>query len=148
MLTAVAAVAAGLLWRRWREPVFILVAVIGEVLVFTTTTLLVHRPRPSLLAMDAAPPTSSFPSGHVAAATAFYGAVAMLIVLHARHQVVRAAAVTAAVMLVVVVALSRLYRGMHYPSDVVAGALLGMAWLWVTGTITLGRRRPIGGGGP
>jgi membrane-associated phospholipid phosphatase len=69
---------AALAWRRWREPMLLAVAVAGEVLIFVTITLLVDRPRPPVSHLDVAPPTSSFPSGHTAAAVALYGAWAVL----------------------------------------------------------------------
>jgi undecaprenyl-diphosphatase len=131
ILALIATAICSAIWRRWHEPVFIAVAVLGEVLIFTTTTLLVHRARPDL-AMDSAPPTSSFPSGHVAAATAFYGAVAVLVWTAAQRRWLAAMALAFAIAIPVAVAWSRVYRGMHYPSDVVAGALLGLMWLWVT----------------
>jgi undecaprenyl-diphosphatase len=46
------------------------------------------------------------------------------------------------VLVPVVVAMSRMYRGMHYPTDVIAGALLGCCWLAVTSAVLLGRRSP------
>lgn len=77
--------------------------------------------------LDVAPPTSSFPSGHTAAAVALYGGIAILAL---RVYGRRRAALTGAVVLwciPVIVGLSRLYRGMHYPS--LAGALTGGLWL-------------------
>jgi undecaprenyl-diphosphatase len=101
----------------------------------------VHRPRPDVVQLDAAPPTSSFPSGHTAAAIALYGCLAiLLLVIFAR----RPAAQVAAFLLFavpVVVGLSRLYRGMHYPTDVIIGALGGGLWLLVVITTLLPARR-------
>ncbi len=57
-----------LVWRRWREPMLVAVAVTGEVLIFLGITWLVDRHRPPVSHLDTAPPTSSFPSGHTAAA--------------------------------------------------------------------------------
>ena len=122
-------VAARLFFARWREAVFVLCALVGEVTIFVTTTLLVHRPRPNVVRLDQAPPTSSFPSGHTAAAVALYGAAAILVVRYSKRAAWRQAAVALAVVVPLVVAGSRLYRGMHYPTDVLAGALLGVSWL-------------------
>ena len=122
-------VAARLLFKRWREAMFVLCALVGEVTIFVTTTLLVHRARPNVVRLDKAPPTSSFPSGHTAAAVALYGAAAILVVRYSTRAAWRRVAVALAIVLPLVVAGSRLYRGMHYPTDVLAGALLGFSWL-------------------
>ena len=64
---------------RWREPAVVLVAILGELFVFLLVTAVVNRPRPDVPHLDAAPPTSSFPSGHTAAAVALYGAIAFVL---------------------------------------------------------------------
>ena len=66
--SVVLCVIAAVVFRRWHEPVFVASTLIGEVAVFVLTTLLVHRARPTVPQLDHAPPTSSFPSGHTAAA--------------------------------------------------------------------------------
>jgi membrane-associated phospholipid phosphatase len=89
----------------------------------------VNRPRPDVLHLDDAPPTSSFPSGHTAAAVAFYGCLAVIVLRQLRPRWL-ALVVTALLCLVpFVVGISRLYRGMHHPTDVVFGALGGGLWL-------------------
>jgi len=123
---------AALAWRRWREPTLVAVAVTGEVLIFLTITLLVDRPRPPVEHLDVAPPTSSFPSGHTAAAVALYGAWALLAWQRSRSARQRGLLTLLAIVVPIAVALSRMYRGMHYPTDVLAGALLGTGWLAVT----------------
>jgi len=126
--------------RRWYESWIVFAAITGELLVFLAVTATVNRPRPPVVRMDAAPPTSSFPSGHTAAAVALYGAIAILVLWVYRR---RAAARVAAIVLFcipIVVGLSRLYRGMHYPSDVLIGALGGGLWLAVVMTTLLPRR--------
>jgi membrane-associated phospholipid phosphatase len=116
-------------WRRWREPAMVGAAVLGEVLMFLAITTLVHRPRPPVSHLDAAPPTSSFPSGHTAAAVVLYGAWAVLANERARSALVRGLLIALAVIAPIAVGLARLYRGMHFPTDVIAGALLGLVWL-------------------
>lgn len=138
-LTAIVAVTARLVWRRWRDFFFVAVAVAGETAAFVCVTLLVHRPRPPVAHLDAAPPTSSFPSGHTAASVAFYGAVAVLCSARVRRRVVVVVAWFLALAVPVAVAVSRMYRGMHFPTDVAAGALLGAIWLTAT-ALTLGPR--------
>jgi membrane-associated phospholipid phosphatase len=118
------------LWRRWREPMLVAVAVTGEVGIFLLVTLLVDRQRPPVKHLDEAPPTSSFPSGHTAAAIVLYGALAVLANERARSALVRGLFVAIAVAVPLVVAASRLYRGMHYLTDVLGGVLLGTVWLY------------------
>jgi undecaprenyl-diphosphatase len=127
---------------RWREPLFLAVTVIGEVTIFVCTTLLVDRARPPVRHLDSAPPTSSFPSGHTAASVALYGGLAVIAWRVGAAAWLRTVATVLAVLVPIAVAASRMYRGMHYPTDVTAGALLACCWLAVTSTVILGRRRP------
>jgi membrane-associated phospholipid phosphatase len=132
LLAVVAVAVAAWVWRRWREPMLVAVAVAGEVGIFLVVTLLVDRKRPPVGHLDAAPPTSSFPSGHTAAAVALYGALAILASERARSALTRGVFVTLALVVPLVVAVSRMYRGMHYFSDVVGGLVLGWVWLLAT----------------
>jgi membrane-associated phospholipid phosphatase len=129
ILAVVAVAGAALVWRRWREPMLVAVAVTGEVAIFLAVTLLVDRERPPVRQLDEAPPTSSFPSGHTAATIVLFGALAVLASERARSALVRRLFLTLAVALPLLVAASRMYRGMHYLSDVLGGVLLGVAWL-------------------
>jgi undecaprenyl-diphosphatase len=119
-------------WRRWTEPVLLAGALVLEVAVFTTASAVVDRARPPVAQLDPVPPTGSFPSGHSAAAVAFYGAIAIVLCWHTRHHLARVVATTAAVMLPLIVGISRMARGMHYLSDVVVGLMIGAVSLWVT----------------
>ncbi|MEO6501968.1 MAG: phosphatase PAP2 family protein [Jatrophihabitantaceae bacterium] len=126
--------------KRWREPLFLAVAVIGEVTIFVSTTLMVDRDRPPVPHLDSAPPTSSFPSGHTAASIALYAGLAVLAWRVGAAMWLRVLATVLAVLVPALVASSRLYRGMHYPTDVLGGVLLACCWLAVTSTVILGRR--------
>jgi membrane-associated phospholipid phosphatase len=123
---------AAFVWRRWREPMLVAVAVAGEVAIFLVVTLLVDRQRPPVKHLDAAPPTSSFPSGHTAATIALWGALAVLASERARSALVRGIFLVLAFGLPLLVASSRLYRGMHFLTDVLGGVLLGGLWLLAT----------------
>lgn len=141
ILTLAAVIAFRWMFGRWRESLLVAYAVLGEVLIFVTTTLFVDRSRPPVRHFDAAPPTSSFPSGHVAAAVCFYGAIAVVVIWHSRRLWVRVSAVLIAAAVPLMVAGSRLDRGMHYPTDVAAGLLLGTIWLIVVVTYFQTARR-------
>ena len=125
-------------WRlgRWYESWVVVAAIVGELWIFLAVTATIHRARPPVDRLDVSPPTSSFPSGHTAASIALYGCLALLIVGLWPSTRSRVIAVVLFV-LPVVVGLSRLYRGMHYPTDVVIGALGGGLWLAVVATTLL-----------
>ncbi|PFG39064.1 undecaprenyl-diphosphatase [Georgenia soli] len=99
-------------------------AAVGIVVLVDTTKLLVGRVRPSLgPVLDVVSP--SFPSGHAAQSAAV---LVVLAVVLTGHGSARAAAPAVAVVLVVGVGVTRVYLGVHYPSDVLAGWLLGALW--------------------
>lgn len=147
--SAVIVIVLRLTLHRWREALTVLVAIVGELWIFLGVTATVHRQRPAVPHLDPAPPTSSFPSGHTGAAVALYvGLAVVLISLVRRGDIVAPAAhagvVVGSVLLCwipVVVGLSRLYRGMHYLTDVIAGALAGGLWMMIV-VMTLLRLGP------
>jgi membrane-associated phospholipid phosphatase len=126
---------------RWRESLFLAVVLVGEVTIFVSTTFVIDRDRPNVTHLDSAPPTSSFPSGHTAASVALYVGLAVIAWHTSNRGWLRALATAGAILIPVLVALSRLYRGMHYPSDVLAGALLGCLWVAVCARVLLADRR-------
>jgi undecaprenyl-diphosphatase len=125
------------LWRRWLEPVLLIVSLTIEAAAFITVTTIVGRHRPDVLRLDGSPVGSSFPSGHVAAAAA-YAAIAVVVFWHTRKQWARVLVVVLSAIVPVIVAWARMYRGMHFLSDTVAGALLGCAAVALT-TVVLSR---------
>ena len=123
--------------HRWRESVFLAVALVGEVTIFVCTTLVIERHRPGVPHLDLAPPTSSFPSGHTAAAITLFGALAILAVRMTTRRWPRILAVSCAILLPLSVALARIYRGMHFPTDVLGSVILALVWLSVTSAVIL-----------
>lgn len=127
----VAAVVAVAVTRRWRPALFLITAVAGETAIFLATVTIVERGRPTVeLITENLPPTPSFPSGHAAAAVALYGAVALLVRAWAPRWAGRLV-FGVAIVVALGVALSRLYRGVHYPTDVFASILYTSIWLAV-----------------
>ena len=126
-VVAVAAVVcvALLLRRRWREVIVLVGALAVELTVFLTANYIVDRPRPDVPRLNDTPGTSSFPSGHVAASLALWVAIALIVAVVTTNRLARVIAWVPAVVLPVLIAFARVYRGMHHPTDVVAGAALG-----------------------
>jgi undecaprenyl-diphosphatase len=125
--TALVALILVLRGRRWRAALFLAGAVSAQALLFLFTTLVIDRERPEVAHMDVSPPTSSFPSGHTSAAVALYCGLALILALRSGHgsghgsghSPIRTSWWWLLVAVPAGVALSRLYRGMHHPSDVV-----------------------------
>jgi undecaprenyl-diphosphatase len=131
-IAAAIAAVAFLLARRVTAAVVIVVARLGELGTETVAKLAIDRARPVFAHPLAVAGGSSFPSGHTAGSAALYGTLVLLCVplLARRWQVL---VTVAAVLFVLAVGLSRVTLGVHYPSDVVGGLALGMAW--ATGTV-------------
>ena len=119
------------LGRHWRQFGFLLIALTLEFSLFLLTVTVVSRSRPDVLQLDAAPPTSSFPSGHTAASVTLYVGLAVVTRTLVRSRWARTLAWAAGIAIPLLVAVSRMYRGMHFPTDVTAAALLAGAALLV-----------------
>jgi undecaprenyl-diphosphatase len=119
------------LHRRWGDVTFLVVALTLEVSVFLTATLLVSRARPEVEHLDATPPTDSYPSGHTAAAVVLYAGLVAIAVRSVRDRTRRWLLLGVGVLVPLSVAAARVYRGMHHPTDVLAGMALGAACLAV-----------------
>ncbi|OJV59588.1 MAG: hypothetical protein BGO38_12280 [Cellulomonas sp. 73-145] len=116
-----------LLWwatRQWWSAVVPAIAVLLELAVFLSTSLIVGRPRPDVPHLDQAPPTSSYPSGHTGASTALWFSLALL-AQRIRSTWVRVLVTVLCALVPFAVAYSRMYRGMHSATDVAAGFLNG-----------------------
>ena len=128
--------------RRWRPALFLLTALLGDVVVYVLVSrVLIDRARPEAGAEgQALPDLASFPSGHAAAAMTLYGAIALIVHAHVSGRW-RTVALVVPVVLGVLVAVARLYRGVHWPTDVLASALLSLTWLAITYALLIRRRR-------
>jgi membrane-associated phospholipid phosphatase len=133
LVIIVAALAAGV-WewyrrRRWAALAFMVMVISGQSLIANGIKAVVHRERPPVPHLTASSGWS-FPSGHTTAAAATYAALALLL-SRGRRWPVRAWLGTGAAAVTVAVASSRVLLGVHWLTDVVAGAALGLAWFAV-----------------
>jgi undecaprenyl-diphosphatase len=111
--------------RRWRLAAFFLTAILVEVTAYRAIVGLVPRERPDVDRLENLPLLHSFPSGHVAATVAVYGGLALVLAVHFRDSRWRYAAYAFGIAMPLFVAMSRMYRGMHNPTDALAGLLMG-----------------------
>jgi len=115
--------------RSWRRLVLVVVAVGGGLALNALMKLAFRRVRPGfddpLLTLS----TYSFPSGHVAGSTIFYGLGVLWVFTRTRRLLWRALALAGAALAIGLVAFSRVYLGVHYPSDAAAAFAEGVAWL-------------------
>jgi undecaprenyl-diphosphatase len=141
-VTAVAVIGLRLWLGRWRESLIVVAAIVGELLIFLVITATVHRDRPAVPQLDQAPPTSSFPSGHTGAAVALYGCLAVILLRNVPRRWIAVGLAIIGFTLPLLVAASRVYRGMHFLTDVVAGAIAGGIWLTVVLMVLLPPHAP------
>lgn len=126
-------------FRRWHEALFVLLATWSQSVVFLLVQQVISRNRPEVAHLDPSPPTSSFPSGHTGAAVALYGSVATVLLWRTRGGWLPKFAAAVLLLLPVLVAYSRLYRGMHHPTDVATSAVLGISCIAISWRAFLGQ---------
>jgi membrane-associated phospholipid phosphatase len=144
LLVAGPALALALAWRRrWRDLILLTLAVGGGKLVNLLLKLLFARPRPAWSHPLAMLTSASFPSGHAMQSVIFYGLLGYLVIPRIASWRARVWTVVAGVVLVLLIGLSRLYLGVHYLIDVLAGYAAGVVWLAfsITGVETVWRYR-------
>lgn len=124
----IAGAAALALIRQWRPVIFLVVTMFGELTLFLGSAAVIDRARPDVPHLDGQLPTSSFPSGHVAATLCLYAAIVLVIWVRTTAWW-RWIPVGAVVLMPLWVASSRMYRGMHHPTDVLGSLVLAAAWL-------------------
>ncbi len=126
LLVLLAGLLLGLLWlRRWRDAAFALVAFGGAEVTNLLLKALFARARPHLWPALSVETSFGFPSGHATGSVALAAIVAILL-WKTRWRV---PALLIGVLFGSLVSVSRLYLGVHYPSDVIAGASMSLAWV-------------------
>lgn len=130
VLTVLALALAGyfIVKKRWSMLAVLLVAVIGETLLSGALKEFFGRPRPTIVPHLVDASGMSFPSGHSTSAAAIYLTIAALIARETKERVVRNYVFFVAVTLALLVGASRVYLGVHYPTDVIGGLSFGAAW--------------------
>lgn len=114
--------------KRWREVGALAICLVGGAALSLLLKHLFQRSRPDLFRV--VPETGySFPSGHAMASMCFFGMAAFLIMRIIPSWRWRLTVMTLAVILIVAIGISRIYLGVHYPTDVVAGYAAGSMWL-------------------
>ncbi|MFR9779805.1 phosphatase PAP2 family protein [Micromonospora sp. MS34] len=116
------------IWKRWRPVLFVALAMFGELSLFLASARVVERPRPPVQNLDGHMPTSSFPSGHIAATICLWSAIAVIVFVRTDRWW-RWLFVAMAVIMPIGVATSRIYRGMHHPTDFMGAILLAALWI-------------------
>jgi undecaprenyl-diphosphatase len=124
--------------RGWRREARLLgVTMAGALVLDIVLKLSYHRARPTPF-FDITPPhTYAFPSGHALAALCFYGVLAGILTMHVEVKWLRWGVWALATLLVGLIGLSRIYLGVHYPSDVIGGYAAAVVWLggvWLMAT--------------
>ena len=130
--------ASSMLWAAGRRPqaCFLPVGLALELSVFLSVSTIVGRERPDVTTLGSVPSTSSFPSGHVAAAVVLYGGLVLIAASLRPFRPVSRVGVALAAIAVVFVASARVYEGVHHPTDVIGGAVLGAGALIAAGFIS------------
>jgi undecaprenyl-diphosphatase len=121
--------------KGWRlSAVLLIVSTAGGVFLTTVLKAVFRRARPELFDSGYTASFFSFPSGHATVAVGFYGALTLILVYRLRG-LARWAVATGGVLLVLLIGFSRLYLGVHYPTDVLAGFLAAPLWVISVGTV-------------
>lgn len=115
--------------------IHLLIVAIGGFQISSWAKLLIDRPRPDIIPKLVQVGGKSFPSGHAVSASAIYLTLAILACRHFKGRMAHAALFAVAGVMIAAVSFSRVYIGVHYPSDVVSGAFLGSAWAMFMGAL-------------
>lgn len=134
-----------ILWReRWRRAAILLaIAFAGGGLIDQALKLSFRRARPAAYFNYPAPHSFSFPSGHALFAFCFFGTLASLVTERHESRIVRIFVWGAAAVLIALIGFSRIYLGVHYPTDVIGGYVAAFTWV---SAVTIGDRWHRSGG--
>lgn len=142
VVTVVALALVGLFLARrlWRDAALIVVGVGGAAAANVVLKLIFERTRPSIFTPLVHETSYSFPSGHAMVSAAF---VTVMIVIAWRTRF-RTAALILGPLVTLLIGASRVYLGVHYPSDVLAGWSVGVTWALIAGSLVVNRPFALG----
>ncbi len=130
-----AVVAIFFLWRGWRHSAVLLaVSTLGGMFLTTVLKAVFQRERPDLIATGYDAGFFSFPSGHATVAVGFYGALTLILAYRTKGAM-RWTVAALGLAAVLLIGLSRMYLGVHYPTDILAGYLSAPLWLVFIGSL-------------
>jgi undecaprenyl-diphosphatase len=127
MIVAVASLFLVLTQHKY-SALLLLASTVGGIVLDGVLKLGFNRPRPTIVVHAVQTVSSSFPSGHAMSSAIVYSTVAYLAARLHKRWWARLSVMVTALVLIVLICFSRLYLGVHYPSDVLAGVLVGLAW--------------------
>jgi len=135
VLPLLAAVIALFYRKGWRlSATLLLVSTAGSVVLTTVLKALFRRARPELFDAGYQASFYFFPSGHATVAVGLYGMLTLVLAYRMRGRARWAVAVSG-IIVVLLIGFSRLYLGVHYPTDIVAGYLAALLWLVCVGAV-------------
>jgi undecaprenyl-diphosphatase len=118
------------LWAGWRRSAILLaVTMAGASMLDWALKMAFHRARPAPFFDTLVPSSYSYPSGHALLSFCFYSVLAAILAGHIERRVGRILIRMLAVLLITLIGVSRIYLGVHYPSDVLAGYLAALVWI-------------------
>ena len=117
--------------KKWRQAVVLPAVVIAAQISNSVLKLVYARPRPDIGALDSYVYSHSFPSGHSAMAAATFLTLATLVASLETRRPTKVLAYSLSALLIVAIGFSRIYLGVHWPTDVLAGWTSGAAWALV-----------------
>lgn len=127
--------------RRWRTLALVVGSTVGGVVVNTLLKSLFARPRPTVVPHLTYVLTESFPSGHAMLSAIVYLTLGALLAQLVEQHWPRAYLVGVALTLTLLVGVTRVYLGVHYPTDVLGGWMAGLAWALLTAVLARAARR-------
>ncbi|WP_309742855.1 MULTISPECIES: phosphatase PAP2 family protein [unclassified Chamaesiphon] len=123
-----------LIKRRYSDAIRFAIVCAGGIIINQEMKLFFAKPRPELWPRLIADPTFSFPSGHAVGSMVVYGFLAYILAKELPQFKLYICAIASS--LIISIGLSRLYLGVHYPTDIIAG--YGIGFLWLTTCLKLG----------